>query len=84
MNMVVPFMAMENPGIVTCEEHLIEPYDTNHSAFRHYIMTHEMAHMWFGNQTYVPWWGETFLKETFADYTAFVTEPLYRKLVPES
>lgn len=37
------------------------------------IISHELAHMWFGNLLTCKWWSETFLNEGFANLFQYYT-----------
>ncbi|MDN6566999.1 MAG: ERAP1-like C-terminal domain-containing protein, partial [Actinomyces sp.] len=62
--------AMENPGCVTFNEHYLSR-DTPTFAQRQdraNTILHEMCHMWFGDLVTPRWWGDLWLKESFADH----------------
>ena len=64
--------AMENPGCVTFSEdaYLFRgPATRAQHAARTNTLLHEMCHMWFGDLVTPRWWEDTWLKESFADYT---------------
>ena len=64
--------AMENPGCVTFSEdaYLFRgPATRAQHAGRANTLLHEMCHMWFGDLVTPRWWEDTWLKESFADYT---------------
>ena len=64
--------AMENPGGVTFSEdtYLFRgPATRAQHAGRANTLLHEMCHMWFGDLVTPRWWEDTWLKESFADYT---------------
>ncbi|CAK1546276.1 unnamed protein product [Leptosia nina] len=64
--------AMENWGLLTYREAYLmyDPEHTHDNAKQiiAYILSHEIAHMWFGNLVTCDWWGHTWLNEGFARY----------------
>ncbi len=66
--------AMENPGAVTFSDKilLIDPAAASVSQKRTLAMviTHELAHMWFGDWVTMSWWDDLWLNESFADWLA--------------
>lgn len=61
--------AMENWGLVTYREALFltqnnTPIDIQETIAT--VITHELAHMWFGNLVTMPWWDELWLNESLA------------------
>ncbi len=76
--------AMENWGAITFRETILL-YDSKTSSTRtkQYIaevISHEIAHQWFGNLVTMQWWNDLWLNESFATYmaTKFV-DKLYPK-----
>ncbi|MBK8256513.1 MAG: M1 family metallopeptidase [Polyangiaceae bacterium] len=64
--------AMENAGAITFAEQLLF-IDETRAPLRQKrafwsVMTHELAHQWFGNLVTMPWWDDTWLKEAFATW----------------
>ncbi|MGV1005213.1 MAG: aminopeptidase N [Candidatus Nanopelagicales bacterium] len=63
--------AMENAGAVTFREDAFLYRGCATDAQREQraiVMTHEMAHMWFGNLVTMRWWDDTWLNESFAEW----------------
>ncbi|XP_041970737.1 membrane alanyl aminopeptidase-like [Aricia agestis] len=96
--------AMENWGLITYREAYLM-YDPNHTSdyFKQliaYILSHEIAHMWFGNLVTNEFWDCLWLNEGFARYyqyfltdwvedymgldTRFITEQVHTSLLSDS
>jgi len=67
--------AMENPGCVTLRDQYVFRGATTHDDLltRSSTITHEMAHMWFGDLVTMTWWDDLWLNESFAEYLAHRT-----------
>nr|AAF37560.1 aminopeptidase 3 [Helicoverpa punctigera] len=95
--------AMENWGLLTYREAYLL-YDEQHTSsnFKQiiaYILSHEIAHMWFGNLVTNAWWDVLWLNEGFARYyqyfltawvedmglaTRFINEQVHASLLSDS
>ena len=76
------FGAMENMGCVTFREILLllDP-DSSTQQERQTavdVISHELAHMWFGNLVTMKWWNGIWLKEAFATFCEMLAVDAYR------
>ncbi|HTS82604.1 MAG TPA: M1 family aminopeptidase [Myxococcaceae bacterium] len=67
--------AMENAGLITYREValLLDPATAPLSIQKRVaeVVTHELAHQWFGNWVTMVWWDDLWLNEAFATWMAY-------------
>ncbi|MBN9618627.1 MAG: aminopeptidase N, partial [Actinobacteria bacterium] len=65
--------AMENPGCVTLRDPLVFRSQVTDAERRDraMVITHEAAHMWFGDLVTMRWWDDLWLNESFAEYLGY-------------
>ncbi len=68
--------AMENAGAVTFRDEYV--FSSKVTEYRYErrcdTILHEMAHMWFGDLVTMRWWGDLWLNESFATWSAAISQ----------
>lgn len=79
-----PYGAMENAGLVTYREDILlvneKTASQDSKALTLMVVSHELAHQWFGNLVTMKWWNDLWLNEAFASWMA---SKMVNQLYPE-
>jgi len=74
--------AMENAGAITFREValLLDPATAPLNVQKRVaeVITHELAHQWFGNLVTMVWWDDLWLNEAFATWMAYKTVDVWK------
>ena len=68
--------AMENAGCVTFRDEYVFTSKVTRRMYERRCDTilHELAHMWFGDLVTMQWWGDLWLNESFATWSAAMSQ----------
>ncbi|WJZ03428.1 aminopeptidase N [Corynebacterium freiburgense] len=68
--------AMENAGCVTIRDEYVFSSKVTGYLYERRAETvlHELAHMWFGDLVTMRWWGDLWLNESFATWSAAISQ----------
>ncbi|MDO4686404.1 MAG: aminopeptidase N [Corynebacterium sp.] len=68
--------AMENAGCVTIRDEYVFTSKVTGYLYERRAETilHELAHMWFGDLVTMQWWGDLWLNESFATWSAAISQ----------
>lgn len=79
-----PYGAMENAGLVTYREDILlvneKTASEDSKTLTLMVVSHELAHQWFGNLVTMKWWNDLWLNEAFASWMA---SKMVNQLYPE-
>jgi alanyl aminopeptidase len=77
--------AMEHPGAITFKDSIILFDSKNTSAEQRRnaakVISHELAHQWFGNLVTMEWWDDLWLNESFGEWMG---DKITTELYPET
>jgi alanyl aminopeptidase len=77
--------AMEHPGAITFSDSIIlldsEQVSAGQRRTAARVISHELAHQWFGNLVTMEWWDDLWLNESFADWFG---DKITMELYPET